>query len=109
MVRSLAGYDAPFGFAAMGVAFGPLAAAMPIISGVVGVGSTLAGMAGTSASMKATRQSMAINAEASKWAQAGAIREGEAAMEAADANPLTGWPAVPIRHLQVCCCCCHCR
>lgn len=75
MVRSLAGYDSPFGFAAMGVVADPLTAT--IISGVASVGGTIAGMAGTASSMKQTRLAGAL-------AQQGAAFEGQAAVDSAN-------------------------
>jgi hypothetical protein len=77
MVRSLAGYDAPFGFTAMGVAFVDPVTAMAALSGAASIGGTIAGMAGTSASMKTQRQAGAL-------AQAGAAEEGRAAVESAN-------------------------
>jgi hypothetical protein len=74
MVRTLAGYDAPFGFAAMGVVMEPISATMAVVSGLASVGGTIAGMAGTAASMKTQRQAGAL-------AQAGAAEEGRAAIE----------------------------
>jgi len=77
MARSLAGYDAPWGFASMGVVFGPLAAVASVASSVASVGSTIAGMAGTANSMKTARQAGAL-------AQAGAAFEGQSAVDAAN-------------------------
>jgi hypothetical protein len=73
----LAGYDSPFGFAAMGVAFEPISATMAVVSGLASVGGTIAGMAGTASSMKQTRQAGAL-------AQAGAAFEGQAAVDSAN-------------------------
>lgn len=70
MARSLAGYDAPWGFTSMGVVFGPLAA-------IASIGGTIAGMAGTAASAKTARIAGAV-------AQAGAQAEGDNAVAAAD-------------------------
>ena len=70
MARSLAGYDAPWGFTSMGVVFGPLAA-------IASIGGTIAGMAGTAQSAKTARLAGAV-------AQAGAQAEGDNAVAAAD-------------------------
>lgn len=77
MVRSLAGYDSPFGFAAMGVMFEPISTTMAVVSGLASVGGTLAGMAGTASSMKQTRLAGAL-------AQQGAAFEGQAAVDSAN-------------------------
>lgn len=77
MARTLTGYDAPFGFSAMGVVFGPLAAVASVASSLASVGGTIAGMAGTAQSAKTARQAGAL-------AQAGALEEGRAAVASAD-------------------------
>jgi len=77
MARSLAGYDAPWGFTSMGVVFGPLAAVASVASGIASIGGTIAGMAGTAASAKTARIAGAV-------AQAGAQAEGDNAVAAAD-------------------------
>lgn len=60
MVRSLAGYDAPFGFAGMGIVYGPVAAALPLlsagVSAVSGIGSTIVGMQGAKAQGRAAME-----------------------------------------------------
>lgn len=77
MARSLAGYDAPWGFTSMGVVFGPLAAVASVASGIASIGGTIAGMAGTAQSAKTARLAGAV-------AQAGAQAEGDNAVAAAD-------------------------
>lgn len=77
MARSLAGYDAPWGFASMGVAFEPMTATMAAVSSLAQIGGTIAGMAGTAQSAKTARQAGAL-------AQAGAAFEGQSAVDAAN-------------------------
>lgn len=77
MARTLAGYDAPWGMASMGVVFEPLTATMTALSGLASIGGTIAGMAGTAASAKTARMAGAV-------AQAGAQAEGENAVAAAN-------------------------
>lgn len=77
MARSLAGYDAPFGFTAAGVAFIDPVTAMGVLSGAASVGGTIAGMAGTAQSAKTARMAGAV-------AQQGAQFEGQAAVDSAN-------------------------
>lgn len=70
MARSLAGYDAPFGFAAMGVAFDPISATLGVLSSVASVGGTIAGMGSSMAAGKAGK--------------IGAALQGQAAMQSAE-------------------------
>lgn len=68
MVRNLAGYDAPFGFAAMGVVMEPITATLGVLSSVAGIGSTIAGMGGTMAAGKAGKIGAAIQGQAAQQA-----------------------------------------
>lgn len=77
MARSLAGYDAPWGWTSMGVVFEPISATMAAVSSLASIGGTIAGMAGTAASAKTARLAGAV-------AQAGAQAEGDNAVAAAD-------------------------
>ena len=77
MARTLAGYDAPWGFPSMGVVFEPISATMAAVSSLASIGGTIAGMAGTANSMSTAKKAGAL-------AQAGAYAEGENAMAAAD-------------------------
>lgn len=74
MARTLNGYDAPYGFTAMGVTFDPLSATMAtVLSGVgaVGkIGSTLAGMGSAM--------------EAGRAGKAGALAEAQLAVQSAN-------------------------
>ena len=70
MARQLAGYDAPWGLAAMGVAFGPLAAIAGVASSIASVGGTIAGMGSAMAAGKAGK--------------IGAALQGQAAMQSAE-------------------------
>lgn len=70
MARTLAGYDAPFGPAASGVVFGPLAAVAGVVGSIAQVGGTLAGMGSAMAAGKAGK--------------IGAALQGQAAMQSAE-------------------------
>ena len=70
MARQLAGYDAPWGLAAMGVAFEPISATLGVLSSLASVGGTIAGMGSAMAAGKAGK--------------IGAALQGQAAMQSAE-------------------------
>ncbi len=64
MVRNLAGYDAPFGFAAMGVVMEPITATLSVLSAASSIGGTIAGMGSSMAAGKAGKIGAAIQGQA---------------------------------------------
>jgi hypothetical protein len=70
MVRNLAGYDAPFGFAAMGVVMEPITATLSVLGAVSSIGGTIAGMGSSMAAGRAGK--------------IGAAMQGQAAMQSAE-------------------------